>query len=134
MQTREVCAMSGNSYLLDTNALVALLQGNSKLLKSLQTAQWIGISIIAEIEFLAFPGLSCEDRQLFNRLLQRIDVIGLSPGQKELIELIIKLRQKYRVRLPDAIIAATAIQCGASLATADKQFKSIQELEIFDFT
>ncbi|WP_373527737.1 hypothetical protein [Nostoc sp.] len=38
--------MSGSRYLLDTNAIIALLQGNSQLLQLLQNADWIGISII----------------------------------------------------------------------------------------
>ena len=133
MLSKEVCAMNGKRYLLDTNAVVALLQGNSKLLKHLQSAEWIGISVITQIEFLAFSGLSNEDKRLFSQFLQRIDVIELAPKQNELIDLIIKLRQQYRVKLPDAIIAATAIQYEASLVTADKQLQKIQELDVVDF-
>ena len=48
--------MSGNRYLLDTNAIVALLQGNAQLVQLLQNADWIGISVISQIEFLAFSG------------------------------------------------------------------------------
>jgi tRNA(fMet)-specific endonuclease VapC len=55
--------MNGNRYLLDTNAIVALLQGNSQLIQLLQNADWIGISVISQIEFLAFSGLSQGDRQ-----------------------------------------------------------------------
>lgn len=58
--------MSGNRYLLDTNAIVALLQGNPQLIQVLQNADWIGVSVISEIEFLAFSGLSQDDRLLFN--------------------------------------------------------------------
>ncbi|MEA5495936.1 MAG: hypothetical protein WAN66_04525 [Limnoraphis robusta] len=36
--------MSGNRYLLDTNAIVALLQGTTQLVQFLQNADWIGIS------------------------------------------------------------------------------------------
>lgn len=46
--------MSGNRYVLDTNAIVALLQGNSQLIQLLQNADWIGVSVISQIEFLAF--------------------------------------------------------------------------------
>ena len=127
------CAMNGNRYLLDTNAIVALLQSDNRLLRLLQNAQWIGISIIAQIEFLAFPGLSEEDKRLFSQFLQRIDVIELSPKQSELIDLTIKLRQQYRIKLPDAIIAATAVQYGASLITADRQLQNIQELSVVVF-
>lgn len=49
--------MSGNRYLLDTNAIVALLYGNPQLFQVLQNADWIGVSVISQIEFLAFSGL-----------------------------------------------------------------------------
>ncbi|EDX78747.1 hypothetical protein MC7420_7400 [Coleofasciculus chthonoplastes PCC 7420] len=64
--------MNGNRYLLDTNAIVALLQGNSQLIQLLQDADWIGVSVISQIEFLAFSGLSEADRQLFQQFLQRV--------------------------------------------------------------
>ena len=102
-------------------------------MKLSQSAEWIGISVITQIEFLAFSGLSNEDKRLFSQFLQRIDVIELAPKQNELIDLIIKLRQQYRVKLPDAIIAATAIRYEASLVTADKQLQKIQELDAVDF-
>lgn len=38
--------MSGNRYLLDTNAIIALLQKDSNLIQLLQDAEWSGISII----------------------------------------------------------------------------------------
>ena len=91
MLLREIYAMNGKRFLLDTNAVIALLQGNNQLLKRLRDVQWIGISIITQIEFLAFSGLGDEDKHLFRQFLQRIDVIELSPMQNELIDLIIKL-------------------------------------------
>jgi tRNA(fMet)-specific endonuclease VapC len=126
--------MNGNIYLLDTNAIIALLQGNTKILNCMQSSQWVGISIINEIEFLAFPNLNSEDKKLFNQFLQRVDIVELSSNQIQLIELIIKIRQKYSIKLPDAIIAATAIKYGAKLITSDKQFKTIKELEVIEFT
>jgi predicted nucleic acid-binding protein len=72
--------MNGNRYLLDTNAIVALLQGNSQLIQLLQDADWIGVSVISQIEFLAFSGLSEADRQLFQQFLQRVEIVGLVGG------------------------------------------------------
>jgi len=63
--------MSGERYLLDTNAIVALLQGNSQLIQLLQNPDWIGISVISQIEFMAFTGLTEADRQLFEQFIQR---------------------------------------------------------------
>lgn len=82
---------------------------------------------------MAFTGLTESDRQLFNQFLQQVEVVGLQPEQTDLIDLIIQLRQTYRLPLPDIIIAATAIQVNASLLTADKQLKTIQEVTVVDF-
>jgi tRNA(fMet)-specific endonuclease VapC len=125
--------MSGNRYLLDTNAVIALLRGNQQVHQQLRDSDWIGILIISQLEFLSFSGLTEGDRQLFNQLLQQIEVVGLKPEQSDLIALITQLRQTYRLPLPDVIIAATAIQANASLITADKQFKAIQEVVVVDF-
>lgn len=126
--------MPGESYLLDTNAIIALLQGNSRLLQLLQNAEWIGVSIISQIEFLVFRGLSEADQQAFNQFLQHVEIVWIEQTQPELIDLTIQLRQQYRLKLPDAIIAATAIQFGASLVTADAQLRNIPDLDAVDFT
>lgn len=90
--------MSGNRYVLDTNAIVALLQGNLQLVQLLQNASWIGISIISQIEFLVFSGLTEADRQLFQQFVQRVEVVGLTAGDATLIEKIIEIRQQYRLK------------------------------------
>ena len=43
---------------------------------------------------------------------------------------IIEIRNTYRLKLPDAIIAATAIINNAILVTADNDFKRVKELEL----
>jgi predicted nucleic acid-binding protein len=125
--------MSGNRYLLDTNAIVALLQGSTQLIQLLQNADWIGISVISQIEFLAFSGLGKNDRQLFQQFLQRVEVIGLVSIDTGLIEKIIEIRQQYRLKLPDAIIAAMAIQNSASLVTADQEFAKVTVLTVMNW-
>lgn len=42
--------MSDNGYVLDTNAIVALLQGSTQLIQKLQQTIWIGISIISLVQ------------------------------------------------------------------------------------
>ncbi|WP_323315786.1 type II toxin-antitoxin system VapC family toxin [Limnoraphis robusta] len=133
LQCRGLCGMSGNRYLLDTNAIVALLQGTTQLVQLLQNADWIGISVISQIEFLAFSGLGQNDRQLFQQFLQRIEVIGLVSIDAELIEKIIEIRQQYKLKLPDAIIAAMAIQNSASLVTADQEFAKVTVLTVINW-
>jgi tRNA(fMet)-specific endonuclease VapC len=120
--------MNGNRYVLDTNAIVALLQGNVKLVQLLQNANWIGVSVISQIEFLVFSGLTEADRQLFQQFLQRVEVVDLRAGDVAFIEKIVEIRQQYRLKLPDAVIAAMAIQNSAGLVTADQAFVKITPL------
>ena len=125
--------MSGKRYFLDTNAIVALLQESAPLVELLQSADWVGISVISQIEFLAFSGLSEEDRELFDRFIKRVEVIDLLSEDNLLIDRIIQIRLQYRVKLPDAIVAAMAFQSDANLVTADRGFDKINDLTIVNW-
>ena len=117
--------MSGERYLLDTNAVVALLRGDQALHQRLRNAEWVGISILSQIEFLAFPNIAKQDREAFQRFSERVDVVGLDRAEPALIDRIVDLRQQYRVKLPDAIIAATAVERSATLITDDGQLRKL---------
>jgi toxin FitB len=43
------------------------------------------------------------------------------PLHEPIVQRTITLRQQYRIRLPDALIAATAPDCGFSLVTRNRQ-------------
>jgi hypothetical protein len=119
--------MSGERLLLDTNAVVALLQGDVRLVRLLRQAEWIGISVISRIEFLVFSGLTESDRRLFQQFLQRVEVVGLAADDTALTEQIIAVREQYRLKLPDAVIAAMAIRKDATLITADRGFSKMAD-------
>ena len=57
--------MNGERYLLDTNAVIQLLKGNSDISSLLGNADSIALSIIAEMEYLSFPGLNDHDVWLY---------------------------------------------------------------------
>jgi tRNA(fMet)-specific endonuclease VapC len=94
----------------------------------IQNADWIGISVISQIDFLVFSGLTQSDHQLFQQFLQRVWVIDLTAIDAMLIEKIIEVRQQYRLKLPDAIVAATAIHNLANLVSADQEFAKVIKL------
>lgn len=125
--------MSGIRFLLDTNAITALLQGNQVLVEQLKTAEWVGISIINQIEFLANPALNEADKALFRMFLTRIEVLDLRKEDEVLLEKILTVRTKYRLKLPDAIIAATAILASATLVSSDEGFANIAKLKVASF-
>jgi len=116
--------------LLDTNAIVSLLRGELPVLQRIPSPQWSGISIISPLEFLSFPQLEERDRRLFERFLLQVAVVGLDAENASFIEYIINLRRRYRLKLPAAIIAATAVCHNAILITADRDFQSIPEISI----
>ncbi len=118
---------------IDTNAILSFLQGNARLIQLLRETDWIGISIISQIEFLVFPDLTQSDRQLFQEFLQLVQVIDLTTENEALIGEIIETRQQYRLKLPDAIIAAMAIYYSASLITADQGFKKVSALTVISW-
>ncbi len=119
--------MNGN-FLLDTNAVVALLNGHVGLSNLLAQANWIGISIITEFEFLSFPNLSTNDEVLFQQFKTRVEVLGLTANDADLLKEVIDIRRTYKVKLPDAIIAASAITRSATLLSNDAGFSKISKL------
>ena len=120
--------MSGKRYLLDTNAIVCLLRGENALQQRLQSAEWVGISILSQIEFLAFPNLNENDRRIFQEFSDGVEVVGLGRTERALIDRIVSLRAQHRLKLPDAIIAATAVERDATLITDDHQLQKLSAI------
>ena len=109
-------------FLLDTNAVIYLVSG--RLVFPLPEGQY-SVSIITEIELLSFSGLSAEEEQKIRELLLLLDRVHLTDAVRDET---IKLRRKNRLKLPDAIIAASALTHGAILLTNDQAFASIDGL------
>ncbi|HEY1629594.1 MAG TPA: PIN domain-containing protein [Tepidisphaeraceae bacterium] len=122
--------MNGKRLLLDTNAIISLLQGNHSLIAQSAEAEWIGISIISQLEFLCFAKISAEDRRTFDQFLQKVNVVSLDVQNTALLEIVVDVRTRYRLKLPDAVIAAAAIFHQAQLVIADRSFAAISELKI----
>jgi hypothetical protein len=112
-------------FLLDTNAIIALMSGNYNVLQLVNSANWIGISVISEIEFLSFSRISERDKNLFQKFKGRIEVINLQSSNQELITKICEIRLKYKLKLPDATIAASALLFDATMISNDKVFTEI---------
>ena len=59
-----------------------------------------------------------------------LDTCFIVPHSDAINELAIELKQDYHLKIPDAIIAATALYSDIPLITADKDFTKIKELDI----
>lgn len=117
--------MSGTKILLDTNIIIYFLQGDD-LLNSFLIDKDVNISIINEMEVYSGINLTNKEKENIDDFLVNLKVININNSIKERT---IKLRQKYKIKLPDAIIAATSIENNIPLLSADKDFDKIQELD-----
>ena len=117
--------MNGTDFLADTNALIYLLDGNSCMSPFLQNK--LAFSVISEMELLSFSGITTEEETNIKSLLLDCKEISLT---NEIKEKTIEIRKTYRIKLPDAIVAASAIVNNLPLITADKGFNQIEELDL----
>ena len=123
--------MNGNRrFVLDTNAVVSLLAGNRDLAAKLETAEYVGISVITYLEFLAFDGLSESDNDCFIRFAELVEVVPLAHDDSGLIAKALDLRSRFRMKLPDAIIGATALSRKSLLITNDSHFDKVESLTV----
>jgi len=118
--------VSGNSFLLDTNIVLHILNGD-KTIASFLNHSSVFISFITEIELLSYHGFNLGDLQKVKKLIEELQIIDLS---SEIKEIAIGLRIKHRLKIPDALIAATAIAQNLPLVSADIGFKKVEQLEL----
>jgi predicted nucleic acid-binding protein len=110
----------------DTNIAMYLLSGDEKLAELLQGMD-AKLSVISELELLSKPYITPAEKTKTKAFISQCTVIELSPTIKEAV---IELRQKIKIKHPDAIIAASAITMGLPLITADKQFEKVSGLDV----
>lgn len=116
--------------LLDTNAIISLFKENISVVSEVDIADEVFISIINELEFKSVLNLSSHDKTLFDDFASMVNVLDLQASNIVLKNKIIEIRNKYGLKLPDAIVAASAIVHDALLVTADKDFKKVQGLQL----
>jgi predicted nucleic acid-binding protein len=118
--------MNGLNFLCDTNIILYLLEGD-RTLAELLNGKRIYVSFITELELLSYKDLVRTDIKKIQSLLADSTVMDINPEIKRLTLLV---RRKYKLKLPDAIIAATSLFMKIPLITADVSFKKIEELEL----
>jgi predicted nucleic acid-binding protein len=96
--------MSGNSLLLDTNIILYFLNGDKTLIPLLEERN-LFVSIITEIELLGYSGFSDNELKQTEEFLEICTIINLDSDIKRRA---ISFRRNQRLKLPDAVILATA--------------------------
>lgn len=117
--------MNGIKYLLDTNFILGMLKSTPEVLEILTgrhlRSDQCAYSAITRMEFLGFPGISPAKEKLILSTLDRLQYLPIS---FRIEEAAIGIRRTRRAKLPDALIAATALCHSLELLTLDVGLKA----------
>ena len=123
--------MNGIDYLLDTNFILGVLQSVPETLALIKNRQieshQCAYSAVTRMELLGFPGITRSEELLVQERLTHLTYLPISSVVEDIA---IRLRRTYRLKLPDAIIASTALAAGAELLTFDRQLQNVLAKEM----
>lgn len=122
------------NYLLDTNFVINYFKGIFSDDAAKFTDSVINdltyVSVITRMELLSLQSLKPKDEEVIKEFIFDSTVFSL---EENIITKTILLRRTNKIKLPDAIIAATAIVHNLQLITHNlKDFKNIPELIVDD--
>ncbi len=120
-------------YLIDTNVISdyfsASFSDKGFLFMDIVIDTIPKLSIISQIELLSWKADIVTEKSVRNFIEDSI-IFNIST---EIIEYSVALRRSVRIKIPDAIIAATAIANGYILITNnERDFKNIKDLKIIN--
>jgi len=120
----------GKKYILDTNVVLDFMGKNFPENTQNTLAEIIdeelNISLITKIELLGFSDVN----QNLEDFVSCANILALNDS---IVNKTIELRRKYKKKLPDTIIAATAIVHNLTLVTRNtSDFKNIENLSIWN--
>lgn len=111
--------MSGIKYLLDTNIILGIVKGNSDVVLKLKGVNLrdCAYSSVTRMELLGFPNITNDEIRIITSLLEQMEKLTIVFAIEDAT---IALKQQYKIKLPDAIILATALNNKIKLYTMDK--------------
>ena len=120
----------GTRYILDTNVVLDFMgknfpEGTQNTIAEIIDEE-INISLITKIELLGFSNV----KQNLVDFVSCANVLALTD---EVVSKTIELRRKYKRKLPDIIIAATAMVHNLTLSTRNvADFQNIDDLSVWN--
>ena len=119
------------NYLVDTNIWVYTASGDPTavgILDLAAAAEWAGYTAITRLELFGYPELRPADEVVLRSMLACFHEVEVSGS---IVDKAIEIRKKRRIRVPDAIIAATAVVMKARLITRNADdFKGVASLDV----
>ncbi|MFT4205186.1 MAG: type II toxin-antitoxin system VapC family toxin [Chitinophagaceae bacterium] len=122
--------MAGN-FLIDTNVAIDYL--DDKLpnpTSDVLDTEYLNMSVITRMELLAWRNATTQHLSTLEEFIRSTNVYGLD---ESVILKSIELKRNHTIKLPDAIIAATAIVCDKILLTRNtNDFKNIEKIQLLN--
>ena len=115
--------------LADTNIIVYIMNGLPQVDKYIDIQ--FALSEVTEIELLGVKGIQQKEILFRKEMIADCFLLRLNDSIKQVA---ITLKQKYVLKVPDALIAATAIYHDIPLLSADKDFKKVTELQFISLS
>jgi predicted nucleic acid-binding protein len=119
--------MRNERIAIDTNILLYILGGDSSA-HDLVKGREVVASAMVRMEAMVYHGVDPVHLLQVHRFLDRC---SLEEMHRSIQDRAVELRLRYKLKLPDAVIAATALHLGIPLITADSAFSKLKpELEL----
>lgn len=120
------------SYLIDSNILIYFFNGvaNSEKLDSIFVDNF-NISVISRIEFLGWSKFA-EDPNLNSKALEFMQYATIYDLNDVIADKTIEIRREFKIKMPDAIIAATAMTNNHILVTNNEADFINVDVELFN--
>lgn len=118
-------------YLMDTNAVIDYL-GNKlpSNAAAMLYEEELGISVNTRMELLAWRNATAQQISILKEFIDSTIIHNL---EESVILGGIELRKNYRIKLPDAIIAATALVYDLTLVTRNiDDFKNLEGIDLIN--
>jgi hypothetical protein len=114
--------------LLDSNILIYASQPGNEFLDEWLESSGTMYSAISLTEVLGYRGITAEDEHLFEAMFAQL---AMQPVSVSVLRKAAALRRVRRLKLGDAIIAATALETESELVTRNEQdFRGIEGLRV----
>jgi len=108
--------MSGNKGLLDSNVIIDASKGIVSTQDIVNEYDYLYTSIISYVETQGYNFEDNQEKEIVTQILKSVEIINLN---KEIADTAIKYRKQKKIKLPDALILATAKHLNADLLTSD---------------
>jgi hypothetical protein len=123
-----------SNYLLDTNIFIYYFNGDpivQPIFSEIAAGNATGLYCpVSWAELLCYPDLSDVEANQIRAFLRSLTCVALTEA---VLDRAAQIRRDYRVRLPDAMIAACAIETDSILVTRNvEDFQRINRLNLFN--